>query len=439
MPFDRRFFLTGSALSALQLGVGPALAASSPVFRPESFGARGDGQTDDTRALQACFDAAAGATVELRRGAVYRVDTNYNPTHAQFGGVQLKDGQTLRLNGAQLKALPSVHNQGSVIGAYEVHGWRIEGPGRITGERDIHRGEGGEWGMGIAAWAAQHWSIGSGVEIDNCWGDGLYVGYTNDGGNFCQNFVIDRVHIWDCRRCGMGIIAARNGEIRSPHIHHIGGTAPAAGIDLEADLREHWNRNITITGARIYDAHIGVDFSTSNEDIVLTGSDLSAYNSGIVIGRPVRRLHIFDNTVESTLGGLEGAALRTAVGEDSHAVTDVLIENNVFRGGGDFVLDIVGEGYRNFVIDRNRLQASNRGVQGVARLGSVTFTRNDCTVEAAAGKADQYFIYFTGSRHGENVYRNRSPFEMHSILSRDTDLGTDVYTGPNLRRIVEPR
>ena len=434
---DRRTFIAGAAVLAAPR---VAAAAAAPVVRPEEFGARGDGRTDDTSALQAALRAAPrGTAVELRSGAVYRVDTNWQPTHAQFGGLQFKHGQLLRLNGGELRALPSIHNQGQVIGAYEVHGWRIEGPGRITGERYIHRGEGGEWGMGIAAWASNDWSIGPGIEISKCWGDGIYLGYTRDQANYCENFVIDRPYIWDCRRCGIGLVAGRNGEILSPHIHKIDGTGPAAGIDLEADLSHHYNRNIRMVGGRIYDCQIGVDVAQSNQDILVTGMDLVAENSALIIAQNAHRISILGNKIRSTLGGREGAAMRTAVYDNSRSVQTVRMENNDFSGGGDFVLDIVGDEYQDFRIANNRLHASNPGVQGVARLGRVTFVDNECVVGANAGKPNDYFLYFGSTTHGGNVYRNLSPHSMYSILSRDHDLGGDRYVGPNLRRHLEPR
>lgn len=444
MKIDRRSFLAGSTALALPSWTSPAAAAT--VLRPEEFGARGDGITDDTAALQRCLSTAPpGAIVQLRRGAVYRIDTNFEPTAGEWGGIKLTHRQILQLNGAELKALPSRHIRGAVIQSRQAHGWRIEGPGRITGERDIHLGKGGEWGMGIAVFGSRDWTIAPGVEITNCWGDGLYLGYTPDGSDFCENFVIDAVHIWDCRRCGIAISAGRNGEIRNPHIHKIDGTAPAAGIDIEADIASHAdaarlsNHNIRITGGRIYEVQIGVDIAQANEDILVSGMTIEADNSGIIIAQNAHRVNIVDNpSVRSTVGGREGAALRTVVYDHSRSVSDVRIENNNFFGGGHFVLDVVGDDYRNFVVTGNRLHATHPGVLGVARLGRVTFVGNRCVMEPASGRDGHFFLYAGHTTHGNNVYVNRTRFGMHSILVRTRDLGGDRYEGPRLSRLVEP-
>jgi len=429
----RRAFVAGAtAAIAAQAG------APRRSLHPEQFGAKGDGETDDTAALQRCIDvAAADRTVELRRGAVYRIDTNFRPTHGQFGGLKLKTGTIFQLNGSALIALGSRSNQGCLVNAYRVNGWRVEGPGRIVGERHIHMARGGEWGMGIACWGAGNWQICSGIEISDCWGDGIYLGYSRDRDDFCENYRIEGVHIHGCRRCGIGHIAGRNGRISGVHIHDISGTGPSAGIDFEADFLEQWSRNVIVTGARIYDCEIGVDVSTSNDSITITGCHIVGRNSGIIIGKPVSRIRIVDNPgIGSEVGGSSGGAVRTAVGAASGEVSDVLLSGNHFFGGGQFVLDIVGQNYRDVVIENNEIRASNRGVQGVARLGNLRFVGNKCIIEQLAGKADDYFLYIAGGSYGRNEYLNRSGLAMHSIAVRSRDLGGDRYDAANLTQII---
>lgn len=412
-------------------------SSSRSSVNPEGFDARGDGNADDTAALQRCIDAAGhDAKVELRTGAIYRIDTNYDPTHGQFGGLKIRSGTVLSLNGAELKALPSSHSQGCVLNAYLANDWQILGPGSITGERNIHLGTGGEWGMGLACWAARNWQIGPDVEIANCWGDGIYLGYSKRGADFCENYRIEQALIHDCRRCGIGHVAGRSGRIVAVEIHAIHGTGPAAGIDFESDFVQHWNRDIVVQRARIYDCEIGIDVSTSNENITITGCSISAENSGIIIGRPASNIAIVDNPlIKSSAGGREGAALRTVVYGASAQVSNVRIVGNHFYGGGGFVLDVVGQGYRDFIVEGNELHASNPGVQGVARLGSVTFVGNNCVIEAAAGKSGDYFLYIAGGSYGRNEYANRSGKPMHFISMRSQDLGGDRYDSGNLTHV----
>ena len=377
--------------------------------------------------------------MRLRRGAVYRIDTNFRVVEGASGGLRLSTGQTLQFNGAELKALPSPHPGGSVIQAVKVHGWKIAGPGRVTGERDIHRGRTGEWGFGISAWSSSNWSIAGGIEINNCWGDGLYIGPFPPPGSFCDNFVVDGVHIWNCRRNGISVTGGRSGQIISPHIHKIYGTNPGGGIDLEPDFAEHPNRNIRILGGRIYDTAAGIYISAANRDVVVAGMQLiEGANSGMIFGNNAQRIVVRDNlNIRSTVGGEEGAAIRTAV-EVPSSLREVEFRNNLLSGGGQFVIDCVGSDYGGVTFAGNRLRADNPRVQGIARLGRVTFTDNDCLLGPAAGKQGDYFLYMALTTHGRNVYRNNSRFSMHSVLVHSRDLGGDRYVGPRLGRLYEP-
>jgi hypothetical protein len=432
---DRRgFMLTGVAAWALLPGRGFA-QSSARVLDPERFGAKGDGRTDDTQALQICLESAGpGEIVRLRRGAVYRVDTNWKPTIEDFGGLKLKSGQILELNGAQLRALPSRLRHGAVVQGFRSRGWKLRGPGRITGERNIHLGTEGEWGMGVAALSSSGWEV-SGVEIDGCWGDGIYVG--TKGPEISQDFLIDRVKIRDCRRNGISIVSARDGRIRRVDIGGINGTAPFGGIDLEPDDPNVPNRNIEISDGRIGgDLHVGIYATVANENITISNMELSGSNSGIIVGSRVAGLKIANCRIHAEVGRQEGAAIRT-VGDPSK-IAGLHILDNLLTGGGFFVVDVMGEGYRDVAVANNRIRASNAGTQGIARVHNSVFTDNDCVIEREAGKDGDYFIQLRGATHARNVFRNLSRHRMQSAIWGGRDLGGDTYTGPNLKYEFSP-
>jgi hypothetical protein len=415
---------------------GGARAAEPAVLSPEEFGARGDGRTDDTRALQVCLELApAGAIVRLRRGAVYRIDTNYRPTWQRFGGLRLKSGQILELNGAELRGLPTLHGQGSVVQGFQTHDWKIVGPGRVVGERMEHLGTGGEWGMGISAFDSNGWQIVGGVEAADCWGDGIYVGTA--GGSFSENFLIDGARVRNCRRNGISIVAGRNGDIRNFDIAKVDVVGPAGGIDLEPDDHAMPNRDIRITGGKIRQVAVGIYITVANQDIIVSGMDIEADNSGMIISDNSTNIRIENNpNIKSLVGGAEGAAIRTAVTRHE-TVRGLTIRNNTLSGGGAFVVDIVGQGYQGVVVSRNRISATNAGVQGLVRMGAGQFTDNIGVIGPRAGKNGEYFIHLEKVQYGRNSYRNESPHNMYSAFRGGRDLGGDRFQSRSLVHYTE--
>lgn len=183
-------------------------------------------------------------TVIIEDGT-YWVDIEDGP------GVVLSDNVTLYIGGTiKLKA-----NSKTGYNIVSVKGRNITicGDGEIVGDRDIHLGDKGEWGMGIILSKADNVII-SGLKISKCWGDGIYV-YGKS----------ERVQIYDCdfsycRRQGISITDANDVIIKDCSFSNIGGTSPGLAIDVEPNADKSV-KQVFISGIKVKDCEAGVSVS----------------------------------------------------------------------------------------------------------------------------------------------------------------------------------
>jgi Pectate lyase superfamily protein len=215
--------------------------ASSLVVNVKDKGAKGDGKTDDTAAIQAAIDlvAGTGGTVLVPDG-IYMIDAAGKPR------LSLKDDMTLKLvNGATLKAIPNSQKKYSILTISGVANVAVIG-GTLEGERDQHKGKGGEWGMGInIEHGAEHITI-AGVTAKKMWGDGFYVRSGSDV-TFC------RVTADSNRRQGMSIISADGLVVMNSVFKNTRGTRPGAGIDFEPNDGDQTITNVRIENSKFID------------------------------------------------------------------------------------------------------------------------------------------------------------------------------------------
>ena len=127
----------------------------------------------------------------------------------------------------------------------------IQGGGTIYGDVEGHTGTTGEWGMGITILDGNGITI-KGITVRNCWGDGIYIGQTeNTVNNYPINILIDNVTVTNNRRQGITITSVQNLTIRNCRVLNTGAikfTSPGAGIDIEPNIANAMLENINIEG-----------------------------------------------------------------------------------------------------------------------------------------------------------------------------------------------
>ena len=230
--------LAADAQDAAQRGC--VTAPRSPlVVNVKDKGAKGDGRTDDTEAIQAAIDdvGGTGGTVLVPSGT-YMVDAVEKKRR-----LALKSDMTLKLDkGAILKAIPNNSRKYAVLSISDVSNVTVMG-GTLEGDRTEHQGKAGEAGMGLRIERGAKDVTVAGVTSRKMWGDGFYV---EDAKNtkFCA------VTADNNRRQGLSIVAADGVLVTDSIFSNTHGTRPSAGIDLEPDEPEQKIVNIRIQNSK---------------------------------------------------------------------------------------------------------------------------------------------------------------------------------------------
>lgn len=303
-----------AALAAAPSGCGSETPAA-PDVSPVSFGAKGDGQADDTAALQSAIDAvAAGGTLRFPSGT-YRIATDR--------GLVLKDDMTLDLGDATLTG-PNVN--GARCRLLEVQGRRnvtIRG-GTLVGSRVGAP----QWGVGILASDADDLVI-EGVTLRDFFFDGILL----TGNRGCRRVHVRNVTAENNRRTGLAAPAAEDLTVENSVFRGSRGQSPQAGANCEPNsggevrrvrfLRSTFADNAGV-GLYIHRA-LGVAVSDATvEDNVVAGNEHGIVASG-VSGVTIRRNRVSGHRARVRSGIALGDETTRAV------VADNVLEDN-FRG-----------------------------------------------------------------------------------------------------------
>ena len=355
----RRRGLLAVSVATLLLPLLPAGAFAATALVPtrqrgpaqrnvRTFGATGDGVTDDTAAIQRAVDSlpASGGTVLIPRGK-YCIDA--------LRSLRLRGNMHLHLaDGATLAAIPNAAPRAYVVLIKDVTDVEVSG-GEIVGDRDQHLDTKGEWGYGITVRGSCSRVTLRDIKVSRCWGDGICIGSAHstplhpvEAGD---DIVLARVTCTGNRRQGLTIARAHHVRVYDSEFSDTSGTAPSAGIDIEPDFpdgaqdiliqgcRVHGNRG---PGIQVYKRVSGVviDRCTIKDnknagvlvvdasDTTIRGSTLSnngqhgialqGHTDGVLISKNV----IHDNA-RHTLAGLMGGSTwksQIRIGDDARSV-----------------------------------------------------------------------------------------------------------------------
>lgn len=354
------------ALACAQAHQDASAKASAPptaTLSVSDFGARGDGQTVDTAAIQSAVDALpAGGLLRFPPGN-YRVETDK--------GIALKDNVRLELGEA-------------VIGGANVNGARCR-IFRIEGRRNVaisggtlvgSRSGTPDWGVGIYASDAQDLLIEN-VTLKDFYFDGILL----TGNSGCERVVVRGVVAQNNRRTGIAVPSARQVTVENSSFTGSHGQSPEAGINVEPNAGNQVHdvhiRKCTFSG----NAGVGLYVHRGKGDVVkgatIEDSVVENNRQGIVVVS-VESVSILNNRVS---GHPLAATSAVVVGDTaSPTVRGNHLEGN-FRG-------ILSAGATGAVIQENTVvgtgpegaAGASADANGIVCLGPSSSAESACTV-----------------------------------------------------------
>jgi parallel beta-helix repeat protein len=340
---------TKTATSSITVGASSVPAGTSV----KTYGAKGDGVTDDTAAIQACINAVAGTG-----GTVVVPDGTYmiNATHGSgVWGLMMGSNMNFAMtSGATLKAITNSSTDYGILCSNGASNFTITG-GNIVGERSTHTGSGGEAGMGIYLNASN--VTVSGVNVSECWGDGIYICDAS------SNITITNCISNHNRRQGLSITAGNTFLISGCTFSNTTGTDPQCGIDIEP------NGSVPVTGVHITNCQI---FGNA-------GGGVQQGNVGnVASGTLLENCNIYSNGG----GGYNDGGIRFVETHDN-----IIRNNNIHNNlNGGIMLDTnAGIGCPNTTLTGNTV-ANNSGWGIYANLcNGSAITGNTITGNSGAG------------------------------------------------------
>ena len=217
-----------------------------------------EGVTDDTPYINKMLrDYEWGDNTHVREvtlylpAGVYHIDATAGGNdllgNYKFGGIVLTTNQKLVMSpSALLVALPNNKGNSQVINITGRDGVSVSG-GQIIGERREHKGNSGEWGHGIAVFGSTNVTIEN-VDISQCWGDGIYLGFYDGPNTYSDTITIKDCNLHHNRRNNLSITDARNVTVKGSSFNYASGVDPQYGIDIEPN-RGRTCSNVTISNS----------------------------------------------------------------------------------------------------------------------------------------------------------------------------------------------
>jgi hypothetical protein len=299
-------------------GIPKSTLGATDVASVSSYGAVGDGITDDTAAINAAIVANPGKVLLFPAGRIYQIRADQGGGADHGGGIKLNQaGTRLSMYGATIRmhATTRTHYQMIDVTAPDC---AVLG-GKLIGDVVTHVGNTGEWGHGMSIGAGADRFTARDVYVTKCWGDGFFI-LERPSDVSLTNCTAD-----DNRRQGLSIIDAIRPRVTGGAYINNGRTkytGPGGGIDLEPDrgtARDVMNAvitGVTLAGNRgpgLWSSSNGRSITAVITRCRAISNGAGGSDSGFVVDGAGNRTTF--NSCDSNGNTLDGWTIGTSVAE----------------------------------------------------------------------------------------------------------------------------
>lgn len=312
---------------------------------PQMFGAKADGVTDDTDAIQAAFDSLTdGGTIYFPSGK-YILQHSNTMNGGDYVAISAEGKQGIKVifdNGATIKHNLTTVGRYTMFRFFDCDGLEICG-GVIEGERNEHPDVVTGYGSkGLHIRNCDNVYIHD-MEIWNVFGDSIGLSGTTKQ---CENILVENCAIHDCYRNGISVGGVKRGIIRNCHIYDISGNAPEAGIDIEAEYGYN-NEDITVEGCYIHDCvQNTIAFSSNSYNLKVRDCILDGETQGQTTSD---NIEIINTTVTGIVKARNNLVLRNCTVQGLSAFDSVDYQNvsvkaydTIFKGNATYTTFNIG-------------------------------------------------------------------------------------------------
>ncbi|MDR6550299.1 right-handed parallel beta-helix repeat-containing protein [Paenibacillus qinlingensis] len=202
------------------------------------FGAKGDGLTNDTLALQTALNTASGHKLFIpkQRSGFYLTGQLFIPSQI---AIELEPGTIIQAIDTLSRVSPT-----------------FERLIRIKTVKDVYiNGNGAIFRMNKAAYTSGEQAhifdisgsenvVIENINANDSGGDGFYIGYFESTVTFCRNIVIRNCRADNNRRQGLSVISVDGLTVENCRFTNTKGTAPQSGVDIEPNGQLDLLKNI---------------------------------------------------------------------------------------------------------------------------------------------------------------------------------------------------